>query len=129
MPKYLLIQHYEDCETPMGTWEPADIRAHIDYQHALNDELAAAGELLEAQGVARDARLVVSDGATRSVGTPAQRRRLAGYRVVDVESEDRALEIAARTSAAPGPRGAPIQQPIEVRQIMVAPGPAPVSRS
>jgi hypothetical protein len=121
MPKYLLIQHYEGGETPMGTWEPADIRAHIDYQHALNDELAAAGELLEAQGVARDARLVVSDGATRSVGTPAEGRRLAGYRVVDVENEDRALEIAARTSAAPGPRGVPIRQPIEVRQIMVAP--------
>ena len=53
-------------------------------------------------------------------GSP-DRPLLAGYRVVDVESEDRALEIAARASAAPGPAGVPIQQPIEVRQVMVAP--------
>jgi len=46
---------------------------------------------------------------------------LAGYRMVDVESEARALEIAAKASTAPGPGGVPIQQPIEVRQVMGAP--------
>jgi hypothetical protein len=124
MAKYLLIQHYEAgeaCDVPMGTWEPADIRAHIDHQHALNRDLAAAGELVDAQGVAQDARRVVSDGATSWVGASSGGPLLAGYRLVDVESEDRALEIAARTSAAPGPGGVPIRQPIEVRQIMVAP--------
>jgi hypothetical protein len=43
---------------------------------------------------------------------------LAGYQIVDVESEARALEIAARISAVPGPDGVATQQPIQVRQVM-----------
>ncbi len=124
MAKYLLIQHYEAgvaCDAPMGTWDTADIRAHLDYQHTLNLELTAAGELVEAQGVALDARRVVSDGAVSSVSVPEDGRLVAGYRVVDVETDERALAIAARASAAPGPGGVPIQQPIEVRRVMVAP--------
>ena len=31
---------------------------------------------------------------------------------------ERAIEIAARVSAVPGPGGVPSQQPIEVRQVM-----------
>ena len=48
---------------------------------------------------------------------------LAGSRMVDVETAARALEIAAQASAAPGPNGVPIRQPIEVRQVMGAPDP------
>ena len=47
---------------------------------------------------------------------------LAGYTIVDVESEERALEIAAEQSSAPGPGGVPIEQPIEVRRIMDSDG-------
>jgi hypothetical protein len=43
---------------------------------------------------------------------------VAGYQIVDVESEDRAIEIAAKISAVPGPGGVATQQPIQVRQIM-----------
>jgi hypothetical protein len=43
---------------------------------------------------------------------------IAGYQIVDVESEARAIEIAARISAVPGPGGAATQQPIQVRQVM-----------
>lgn len=43
---------------------------------------------------------------------------LAGFQVVDVESEARAIEIAAWVSAVPGPGGVPIRQPVEVRQVM-----------
>jgi hypothetical protein len=46
---------------------------------------------------------------------------LAGYWIVEVESADRACEIAARASAAPGPGGAPMNNLIEVRQIMSGP--------
>jgi hypothetical protein len=42
---------------------------------------------------------------------------------VDVESAERAVEIAARISAAPGPDGAAIRQPIEVRAVLSAPDP------
>ena len=123
MAKYLLIQKYEggNCDVPMGDWNPADIRGHIDFQIALNSELTAAGELVEAQGVGEDAKRVVSDGSSSTVTVPAGEVLLAGYRLVDVESEERALQIAARSSAAPGPAGRPLEQPIEVRQIMVAP--------
>jgi hypothetical protein len=38
--------------------------------------------------------------------------------MVDVESLERAIEIAGRLSAVPGPGGAPTQQPIEVRQVV-----------
>ena len=123
MAKYLLIMHYEGgagCDQPMGDWDPADIRAHIDYQVALDADLTASGELVDSQGVASEATLVTSDG-TSTVTGPAAGRLLAGYRVVDVENEQRALAIAARTSAAPGAGGGAIQQPIEVRQVMQAP--------
>jgi hypothetical protein len=129
MAKYLLIQNYEGgvCAEPMGTWDPADIRAHIEFQQTLNDELAASGELVDAQGVAAPerAKRVTSDGngapVIRTGPFPESSPLLAGYRIVDVDSEARALEIAARTSAAPGPAGVPLQQPIEVRQVMVTP--------
>jgi hypothetical protein len=128
MTKYLLIQNYEGgvCTEPMGTWDPADIRAHIDFQQSLNAELTASGELVDAQGVAgpEQAKRVTSDGTAapivRTGPFPESSPLLAGYRIVDVESEARALEIAAKTSAAPGPTGVPLQQPIEVRQVMVA---------
>lgn len=121
MPKYLLIQNYEGgrgCDTPMGEWDPADIRAHIDFQIALNTELSAAGELVDAQGLGQTVTVVVSDGAgTEATEAPAD-GRVAGYRLVDVVSVDRALEIAARCSAAPAQGGRAIQQPVEVREVL-----------
>jgi hypothetical protein len=49
---------------------------------------------------------------------PEGKEFLAGYWIVDVESPERAYEIAARISGAPGPGGVPTDMPIEVRQIM-----------
>src|SRR4051794_40259613 len=79
MTKFLLIQHH----VAMGGWKPADIRHHYDYQTALDAELAAAGELVETQGLAGLAHLVTGDGPADeglASGMPA----LAGYRIVDV---------------------------------------------
>jgi hypothetical protein len=130
MPKYLLLQSYvaaEGCDVPMGEWAPEDIRAHIAFQEALNAELSDKGELVDAQGLAGPdaAKTVVSDGRRSPVVTdgpyPEGKELLAGYRLVDVGTEDRALEIAARISAAPGPAGEPLRHPIEVRQVMSAP--------
>lgn len=130
--RYMLLQNYGGVEAdiqPMTEWSPEDVRAHIDFQQALNDELTRQGELVEAQGLAGpdQARFVVSDGTGAPVVTDGPyaeaRELLAGYRLVDVESLDRAIEIAARTSAAPGPDGVPIRQRIEVREVMSAPDP------
>jgi hypothetical protein len=95
----------------------------------LNRELTDRGELVDAQGLAGPelARFVVWDGVGAPVITdgpyPESKELLAGYRLVDVDTLERALEIAAQASAAPGPNGAPIRQPIEVRQVLGAPDP------
>jgi hypothetical protein len=128
----MLLQNYGQVESncpPMTEWTPAEIKAHIDFQIVLNQELAELGELVDAQGLAgpERAKFVVSDGISAPVITdgpfPESKELLAGYRLVDVETGDRAIEIAARASAAPGVGGAPIRQPIEVRQVLSAPDP------
>jgi hypothetical protein len=130
--RFMLLQNYGPVESdcpPMTDWSPADVRAHIEFQQALNTELAELGELVDVQGLAGpdEARFVVSDGASAPVITdgpfPESKELLAGYRLVDVDSAVRAIEIAARASAAPGPGGMPIRQPIEVRQVLSAPDP------
>jgi hypothetical protein len=123
--RFMLLQDYfvEGVE-PMTKWSPDDVKAHIDFQHRLNDELAQRGELVEALALAESARTVINDGVAPVVTDgpfPESKELLAGYRIVDVESPERALEIAARASAAPGPGGTPIRQPIEVREVMGAP--------
>lgn len=129
--KFLLLMKYEGgagCDVPMTEWPPEDIEAHIEFQRRLGQELSGAGELVDAQGLSGPelARIVTSDGAGTPVVTdgpfPESKEFLAGYWMVDVESADRAVEIAAKASAAPGPGGVPIQQPIEVRQLMDVPG-------
>jgi hypothetical protein len=127
--RFMLLQHYagaENGDVPMSRWAPEEIRAHIDYQLALNAELTERGELIDAQGLAAPslAKFVVHDGLGAPVvtdGSKPPKELLAGYRIVDVESPERAIEIAARISAAPARGGAPVEQPIEVREVMAAP--------
>ena len=130
--RFMLLQNYGEVESecpPMSEWTPEDIKAHIDFQHVLNDELTKSGELVDAQGLAHpeQAKFVTSDGKRAPVITdgpfPESKELLAGYRLIDVDSLDRAIEIAARASAAPGPDGVPIQDHIEVRQVLSAPDP------
>ena len=52
---------------------------------------------------------------------PESKEFLAGYWIVDVDSPERAYQIAAEASAAPGKGGAPLNMPIEVREVMSAP--------
>ena len=128
--RFMLLQNYGEVESgcpPMSEWTPEDIKAHIQFQHVLNEALTKSGELVDAQGLAGpdQAKFVVSDGVGAPVITdgpfPESKELLAGYRLVDVETAERAIEIAAEASAAPGQNGVPIRQPIEVRQVMGAP--------
>jgi hypothetical protein len=125
MARYLLAVNFQPgvVETPMEEWKPEEITAHLDYYRALHKELVASGELAQSEVLAGPdlAKIVTSDGAAPVVTDgPFQEFKewLAGYQIVDVESEARALEIAARLSAVPGPDGVPLQQPIQVRQVM-----------
>jgi hypothetical protein len=124
--KFMLLQNYAvEGLAPMSTWSPEEVKAHIDYQRDLNKELRQRGELVEAQALTEQATIVVHDGVGAPVVTdgpfPEAKELLAGYRMIDVESPERAIEIAAQGSAAPGPGGVPIKQEIEVREVMSAP--------
>ena len=128
--RFMLLQNYEEaegCSVPMTEWTPEDVTAHIRFQQTLNEQLTESGELVDAQGLAgpEQAKFVVSDGTSAPVITdgpfPESKELLAGYRLVDVETAARAIEIAAQASAAPGPAGVAIRQAIEVRQVMGAP--------
>ena len=130
--RFMLLQNYGEVESecaPMTEWTPEEVRAHIEFQQALNHELLERGELVDAQGLAgpEQAKFVVSDGAGAPVITdgpyPESKELLAGYRLIDVETAERAIAIAAQASAAPGQKGMPIRQPIEVRQVLSAPDP------
>jgi hypothetical protein len=125
MAKYVLIVNFQPgvAHTPMEEWKPEEIDAHLDYYRALSQELVDSGELVQTEILAGPdvAKIVTSDGtATVVTDGPFQEFKewVAGYQIVEVDSEERALEIAARLSAVPGPDGVPIQQPIHVRQVM-----------
>jgi hypothetical protein len=125
MTRYLLAVNFEGgvVETPMEEWKPEEIEAHLDHYRALRKELVDSGELVQSEVLAGPdlAKIVTSDGTAPVITDgPFQEFKewLAGYQIVDVESEPRALEIAARISAVPGPDGVPTQQPIQVRQVM-----------
>jgi hypothetical protein len=126
MARYLLVVDFQGgvCETPMEEWEPEEVTAHLDYYGALHQELVSSGELVQSEVLTGPdlAKIVTSDGLAAPVVTdgPFQEFKewLAGFQVFDVESEERALEIAARLSAVPGPDGVPTQQPIQVRRVM-----------
>jgi hypothetical protein len=126
MTRYLLAVNFEGgaVAVPMDEWKPEEITAHLDYYKALHRELVASGELVVSEVLAGPdlAKIVTSDGASAPVVTdgPFQEFKewVAGFQIVDVGSEARAIEIAAKISAVPGRDGRATQQPIIVRQVM-----------
>lgn len=125
--KFMLMMN-----TPAGgpykiaTWPQADIKAHIAFMQRFAAKLGASGELVAAEGLAGpdQAKLVRAgnDGRPVTDGVfPETKEFLAGFWIVDVESVERAVAIAAEASAAPGPGGAPLNLSIEVREVMSAP--------
>ncbi len=129
--KYLLMMH-----APFGTgdydlfsWSPEDLQSHMDHLNHLNAEIREAGEWVDVQaltppGAAKLVRAGKNGEPITDGPFPESKEFLAGYWIVDVESPERAYEIAARASAAPGPGGAPLNMPIEVRQVMSGAAPA-----
>lgn len=125
--KFMLMMRYEGgagCDVPLPEWPVEDIDRHLAYQHATDAMLTERGELVSSEGLAGPdaARIVTSDGRAAPVVTDGPfvevKELLAGFRIVDVESVGRAVEIAAHMSAAPALGGVAIQQPIEVREVM-----------
>ena len=104
-------------------WSEKDVQAHSAVMQSINKDLTDSGEFVTTEGLAwpEQAKLVRAgeDGRPITDGVfPESKEFLAGYWVVDVDDSERAYEIAAHISAAPGPGGRPTDMPIEVRQIM-----------
>ena len=125
MAKYLMIVDFQPgvSQSPMEDWKPEEVQAHLDYYAALNRELTASGELVGTEILTGPdlAKVVTSDGGSPVVTDgPFQEFKewIAGYQIFDVDSEARAIEIAAKLSAVPCEGGVPMQQPIQVRRIM-----------
>lgn len=128
--KFILMMNMKTDAESMSkgimTWPKEDIDRHIQFMMELNKKLKGTGELVGAEGLSwpDQAKLVRAgkDGTPVTDGVfPETKEFLIGYWIVDVESAERAYEVAAMASAAPGRGGEPLQMPIEVRQIMAGP--------
>jgi hypothetical protein len=126
--KYILMMNTMKAGHGVPEWPKQDLQAHAAFMRSLCKELNDSGELVAAEGLAfpDQAKLVRAgrNGTPITDGVfPEGKEFLAGYWIVDVESPERAYAIAAKASAAPGPGGAPLNMPIEVRQVMSGPPP------
>ena len=127
MAKYLLLKHYRGAPTPvndvpMEKWTPEEISAHMQYMHDFAARLENTGEFVDGQALAPEGSWVRYDGEGRppvTDGPFAETKDLiAGWYIIDVESWDRAVDLAGELSAAPGPGGKPIHEWLEVRPFM-----------
>lgn len=127
--KYIIMMHAPHGKTgdyQVKQWPPGALKAHMAHMHRMHRDLTESGELVGGEGLAppADAKIVRAGANGAPVVTdgpfPETKEFLAGYWMVDVESAERAYDIAADTSAAPGPDGKPLNMPMEVRRVMDA---------
>ena len=129
MAKYLLLKHYRGApaaqnDVPMDRWRPEEVDAHMRFMSDFAERLEGTGEFVDAQALAPEGLWVRFDGEGRppvTDGPFAETKDLiAGWMVIDVESQERALELAAELSAAPGAEGRPLGEWLEVRPFLDA---------
>ncbi|MGW4807136.1 YciI family protein [Kitasatospora sp. NPDC004272] len=130
MAKYLLLKHYRGAPepegfVPMDRWTPEEVTAHIRYMRDFAAKLEGTGEFVDAQALAPEGTWVQYGGEGKppvTDGPFAETKDLiAGWMVIDVDSHQRALELAAELSAAPGAGGEPIHEWLELRPFMSEP--------
>lgn len=125
--KYMLMMnHPGQGAYKILSWPHEDLMRHINFMKDFAKKLSSQGELVGAEGLASpdQAKLVRAgnDGRPVTDGVfPEAKEFLVGFWIIEVESPERAYEIAAEASAAPGRGGAPMNMNIEVRQVMSAP--------
>ncbi|MDX8032201.1 YciI family protein [Lentzea sp. BCCO 10_0856] len=124
MAKYLLLKHYRGApkavnDVPMDQWTEDEISAHVQYMRDFADKINATGEYVDSQALAQEGTWVRFDGEGKppvTDGPFAETKDLiAGYMIIDVDSYERALELAGELSAAPGKDGKPIHEWLELR--------------
>jgi hypothetical protein len=124
MAKYLLLKHYRGApasvnDVPMDQWTPEEFSAHVKYMDDFADRLKGTGEFVDEHALSPEGTWVRYDGEHRppvTDGPFAETKDLiAGWMVIDVETYERALELAGELSAAPGAGGMPIHEWLELR--------------
>lgn len=130
--KYLMLKHYRggpeahpEFSAPMDTWTPEEISAHIAFMEKVADDLRERGEFVDSQALSPEGAFVRYDGEGRPPATDGPfaetKDLIAGWMIIDVDSEERAHEAAAYLSSAPGKGGKPLHEWIEVRPFLTAP--------
>ncbi|GAB3370187.1 YciI family protein [Amycolatopsis echigonensis] len=124
MAKYLLLKHYRGApasvnDVPMDQWTPEEVTAHIQYMRDFAKRLEETGEFVSEQALSSEGTWVRYDGEGRPPVTDGPfaetKDVIAGWMLIDVDSYERALELAAELSAAPGAGGKPIHEWLELR--------------
>ncbi|MGC5561645.1 YciI family protein [Streptomyces sp. FR-108] len=127
MAKYLLLKHYRGGpapanDVPMDRWTPEEVAAHMRYMSDFAARLEENGEFVDSQVLSTEGTFVRHDGEGRppvTDGPFAETKDLiAGWMVIDVETYERALDVAGELSAAPGAGGKPVQEWLEVRPFL-----------
>lgn len=130
MAKYLFLKHYRGApasvnDVPMDQWTPEEFQAHIQYMEDFANRLKETGEYVDSQALSPEGAWVRHDGDGKppvTDGPFAETKDLiAGFMIVDVDSRERAFELAGELSAAPGAGGVPIHEWLEVRPLLTAP--------
>ena len=129
MAKYLLLKHYRGAPepegfVPMDQWTPAELDAHVQYMNDFAARLEQSGEHVDEQALSPDGVWVTADADGQPVtdGPFAETKDLiAGWMVIDVDSHERAVELAGELSAAPGAGGEAIHEWLEVRPFLAEP--------
>src|SRR5262245_48884894 len=120
--KYMLLMNCgRDGYDEYLSWPKELLQANVEFMRAFGRKLSAGSELVEARGLAspKQAKLVRAgvDGRPITDGVfPESKEYLAGYWIVEVATRQRAYEIAAEASKAPGRGTKPLE--IEVREVM-----------
>ncbi len=121
MAKYLLLKHYRGAPTAPNeaSMNPQEFDAHVRHMEEFADRLKESGEYVDSQALSPEGTFVRSDGPGKppvTDGPFAETKDLiAGWMAIDVDSYERALELAGELSAAPGAGGEPIQEWLELR--------------
>jgi hypothetical protein len=115
--KYMILMFGD--QSGMEGKPPEWIKRMIEFMFQIDKDLEQSGELVFQQGLAdpSQAKLVgLQDGVPVATDGPfaEAKESLAGFWVVDVESEARVIEIASRIVEV-------IEAPVEVREAMDAP--------
>lgn len=129
MAKYLLLKHYRGApsavnDVPMDQWTPDEVQDHVKYMNDFAARLESTGEFVDSQALSPKGTFVRYDGEGRPPVTDGPfaetKEVIAGWMVIDVETYERALELAGELSAAPGAGGKPIHEWLELRPFLGA---------